>query len=115
MPTSWNSRQQWIDASFQKLKKTGSLFIFGGVNYAKGNDLLALLPILRQNLHFVNLIVWYYHNGYGSRRFFSNRYELIAWFAKSPKYKFNLDAVRITYDETTLQNILKINDCDPKM
>lgn len=98
---------EWIDLSIQKLKPQGSLFIFGGVNYGKGNDLIELIPILRKKLHFVNLIVWHYPNGYGSRRFFSNRYELIAWFAKGKKYKFNLDNVRIPYDEQTLKTYLK--------
>jgi len=105
---------EWLELCTQKLKKTGSLFIFGGVNYMKGNDLLSLLPMLRQKMQFVNMIVWYYHNGYGSRRFFSNRYELIGWFSKSRKYKFNLDAVRIPYDEKTLAEYLKDKRLNPE-
>jgi len=105
---------EWIDLCYQKLKKTGSIFIFGGVNYTKGNDLLALIPMLRQKMQFVNMIIWYYPNGFGSRRFFSNRYELIGWFSKSKKYKFNLDAVRIPYDEKTLAEYLKDKRLNPE-
>jgi len=103
----------WIDLSISKLKETGSLFIFGGVNYRRGNDLLTLIQLLRKELNFVNLIVWHYPNGFGARRFFSNRFELIAWFAKSKKYFFNLDAVRIKYDEKTLNEYLKDKRLNP--
>ncbi len=104
----------WIDLSIQKLKDTGSLFIFGGVNYQKGNDLLDLIQILRKNLHFVNLIIWHYPNGFGARRFFANRFELIAWFAKTKNYAFDLDPVRIKYDEKTLQTYLKDKRLNPE-
>lgn len=49
----------------------------------------------------VNLIVWNYPNGMSARRFFANRHEEIAWFAKSKKYYFDLDSVREPYDEET--------------
>lgn len=104
----------WIESSIAKLKETGSLFIFGGVNYKKGNDLLTLIQILREELEFINIIVWHYPNGFGARRFFSNRFELIAWFAKSRKYHFYLDAVRIKYDEDTLQQYLKDKRLNPE-
>lgn len=42
----------------------------------------------------VNLIIWNYPNGMGAQRFFANRHEEIVWFAKTPKYFFDLDAVR---------------------
>jgi site-specific DNA-methyltransferase (adenine-specific) len=104
----------WIDMVIDKLNDNGSLFIFGGVNFLKGNDLISLIPVLRNKLRFVNLIVWYYHNGSSSRRFFSNRYELIAWFAKGEKYKFDLDAVRVKYDEATLKEYLKDKRLHPE-
>ncbi|MHA1146540.1 MAG: DNA-methyltransferase, partial [Candidatus Helarchaeota archaeon] len=107
--------QQWIMQSVQKLKKDGSIFIFGGVNYLKGNDLLALLPILREKLEFINLIVWHYKNGMDAKRFFSNRFELIAWFARDrKKYKFFLDRVRIKYNEKTLNTYLKDKRLNPE-
>jgi len=105
---------EWIELSISKLKETGSLFIFGGVNYQKENDLLTLIQLLRKDLRFVNLIIWYYPNGFGSNRFFSNRFELIAWFAKSKNYYFNLDAVRLKYDKKTLKEYLKDKRCNPE-
>jgi DNA modification methylase len=52
---------------------------------------------------FANLIIWNYPNGMGAHRFFANRHEEIAWFAKTPKYYFDLDAVRTKLDARTLQ------------
>jgi len=105
---------KWINLSLKKLKENGSFFIFGGINYLKGNDLLSLLPFLRKRLEFINLIIWNYPNGFGARRFFSNRYELIAWFSKSRNYHFDLDAVRIKFDNDTLQEYLKDKRLNPE-
>lgn len=55
----------------------------------------------KTNLLFVNLIIWYYKTGMGAHRFFSNRHEEILWYAKTKKYYFNLDSVRIPFDERT--------------
>jgi site-specific DNA-methyltransferase (adenine-specific) len=49
----------------------------------------------------VNHIVWHYRSGMSARRFFANRHEDIFWSAKSKKYYFNLDAVRLPFDEAS--------------
>src|SRR5207244_7481290 len=41
-------------------------------------------------------------NGMGAQRFFATRHEEIAWFAKTLKYYFDLDAVRTKLDARTL-------------
>ncbi|HMF31389.1 MAG TPA: site-specific DNA-methyltransferase [Candidatus Lokiarchaeia archaeon] len=107
--------QRWVDLVTAALHPDGSLFVFGGVNYKNGNDLLGILPYLRQQLEFINLIVWHYPNGSDSRRFFANRHELIAWFARSRKYTFNLDAVREIYDEKRLKAYLKDKRLNPEV
>lgn len=38
-----------------------------------------------------------------AQRFFANRHEEIAWFAKTKQYYFDLDAVREPFDEETKQ------------
>ena len=38
-----------------------------------------------------------------AQRFFANRHEEIAWFAKSTRYFFDLDAVRKKLDPETLE------------
>lgn len=103
--TEWAA--QWIQEAFRVLKKTGNLVIFGGFQFENSGrgDLLELVHYIRQNTSFklVNVIIWYYKNGISARRFYSNRHEEIMWFAKTPKYTFNLDDVRVKYNAETLE------------
>lgn len=99
--------QDWIQECYRVLKKTGNLVIFGGFQFENSGrgDLLELVHYIRNNTKFklVNVIIWYYKNGISARRFYSNRHEEIMWFAKTNKYKFNLDDVRVKYDPETLE------------
>jgi len=102
----------WLAEAERVLGDTGSIAIFGGLQYqdeAGSGDLLTLMGHLRANsaMRLVNLIVWHYPNGMSAQRFFANRHEEIAWFAKSRKYWFDLEAVREPYDEKTKQAYLK--------
>lgn len=101
---AWASR--WLQEAERVLSDTGNLIIFGGLQYqgeAGSGDLLTLIQGMRANsrMRLVNLIVWNYPNGMSAHRFFASRHEEIAWFAKTPKYYFDLDAVREPYDEET--------------
>lgn len=92
----------WLAECVRVLRPTGSLALFGGLQFqdeAIGGDLHALLHHARTTLplRLVNLIVWHYRNGMSAHRFFANRHEEIAWFAKTKRYTFNLDAVRERY------------------
>ncbi|CAB1065517.1 Adenine-specific methyltransferase (EC [Olavius sp. associated proteobacterium Delta 1] len=102
---------QWLAEVPRVLKKSGSIVIFGGFQYQSdyGGDLLEIMHYVRHNvpLRMVNLIIWYYKNGMGAHRFFSNRHEEIVWYTKTKKYLFNLDAVRVQYDEATKKAYLK--------
>jgi site-specific DNA-methyltransferase (adenine-specific) len=98
---------QWIREVERVLTRSGNFVIFGGLQYqgeAGSGDLLSLLGWMRQHsrLLLANLIIWNYPNGVGAQRFFANRHEEIAWFAKTPKYYFDLDAVRTKLDPATL-------------
>ncbi len=101
---AWASK--WLAEAERVLAPTGSLVLFGGLQYqseAGSGDLLTLLQHLRKHssMLLANLIVWNYPNGMSAQRFFANRHEEIAWFGKSSKYYFDLDAVREPYDEET--------------
>lgn len=116
---SWDSRQNYIDwaakwlaEAERVLAESGSIVIFGGLQYqgeAGSGDLLSIMTYLRteSNMRLVNLIIWNYPNGMSAQRFFANRHEEIAWFAKTRKYYFDLDAVREPYDEETKRVYLK--------
>ena len=100
----WAAR--WLQESERVLADTGSLAIFGGLQFqaeAGSGDLLEIMNYLRHysKMRLVNLIVWHYANGMSAQRFFANRHEEIAWFAKTSNYIFDLDAVRIPFDEKT--------------
>ena len=98
---------QWIEESYRVLSKTGNLVLFGGFQFenAGRGDLFELVHYIRSHtqLKLVNVIIWYYKNGISARRFFSNRHEEIMWFAKTKKYTFNLDDIRVKYDDATLE------------
>src|SRR5215475_1341794 len=90
---------QWLREVERVLSPSGSLVLFGGLQYqgeAGSGDLLSLMGWMRRHsaMLLANLIIWNYPNGMGAQRFFANRHEEIVWFARSPKYYFDLDAVR---------------------
>jgi site-specific DNA-methyltransferase (adenine-specific) len=109
----------WLKESERVLADTGSIAIFGGLQYqseAGTGDLLDILMYMRghSKMLLANLIIWYYANGMSAHRFFANRHEEIAWFAKTRKYVFNLDAVRIPFDEATKAMYLRDKRLNPE-
>jgi DNA modification methylase len=95
---------EWLKEAERVLAPSGNLVIFGGLQYqgeAGSGDLLTILDHLRNAsaMRLANLIVWAYPNGMSAHRFFANRHEEIAWFGKTAKYYFDLDAVREPFDE----------------
>jgi len=97
--------KEWLKETERVLTNSGNFVIFGGYQYQdiKKGDLLEIMHHLRHNsnLLFANLIIWYYKTGMGAHRFFSNRHEEILWYGKTKKYYFNLEDVRIPFDEKT--------------
>lgn len=108
----------WLREGKRVLKDSGSMAIFGGLQYQdiKTGDLLSIVHYLRTeaDLRLVNFIIWYYKNGMSAHRFFANRHEEIAWFAKTKKYYFDLDSVRIPFDEKTKKAYLRDKRLNPK-
>lgn len=103
---------QWLREAERVLCETGNLVIFGGLQYqaeAGSGDLLTLLQHMRAHsaMRLANLIVWNYPNGMSAQRFFASRHEEIAWFGKTSRYFFDLDAVREPYDDETKAAYLK--------
>lgn len=109
---------QWIDEIYRILTGTGNCVIFGGFQYQdlKQGDLLEILYYTRHNtsLLFINLIIWYYKNGMSAYRFFANRHEEAIWLSKTKNYFFDLNAVRIPYDEKSKQAALKDKRLKPE-
>lgn len=113
----WASK--WLAEAERVLAPTGSIAIFGGLQYqgeAGSGDLISIISHMRQRskMLLANLIIWNYPNGMSAQRFFANRHEEIAWFAKSKKYFFDLDAVREPYDEKTKAAYMKDKRLNPE-
>lgn len=107
---AWASR--WLHEAERVLCESGSIAIFGGLQYqaeAGSGDLLTLMSYLRakSSMRLANLIIWNYPNGMSAHRFFANRHEEIAWFAKTKHYHFDLDAVREPFDDATKATYLR--------
>lgn len=102
---------QWLDEAYRVLAKDGNMVIFGGTQFRneRSGDLIEIIYHCRHNTKWrlVNTIIWYYKNGMSAHRYFANRHEEIIWFTKSDKYYFDLDSVRVKYNEYDLQQALK--------
>jgi len=102
----------WLKEAERVLSPSGNIAIFGGLQYqgeAGSGDLLSIISHLRatSSMLLANLIIWNYPNGMSAHRFFANRHEEIAWFGKTSRYFFDLDAVREPFDEETKATYLK--------
>ena len=110
--------KQWLNEITRILSPSGNAVIFGGFQYRdiKKGDLLEITHYLRHetDLLFVNMIIWYYRNGQSAHRFFANRHEEILWYAKTKKYYFDLDSVRIKYDKKTMELYKRDKRLNPK-
>ena len=109
----------WLREAKRVLRPSGNIAIFGGLQYqgeAGSGDLLSIINHMRHasDMLLINLIIWNYPNGMSARRFFANRHEEVAWFAKTRKYYFNLDAVRDPFDEETKKMYRKDKRLNPE-
>lgn len=110
--------KDWLDQIYRILLDSGSCVIFGGFQFQdlKRGDLLEILHYTRHStrLRFINLIIWYYKNGMSAHRFFANRHEEAIWLSKTSKYYFDLDSVRVPYDEETKERYKKDKRLNPE-
>lgn len=109
---------KWIGEVERVLKPSGNFVLFGGLQYqgeAGSGDLLSLMSWMRAHskMALANLIIWNYPNGMSAQRFFANRHEEIAWFAKTAKYYFDLDAVREPLDTVRLETYKRDKRLNP--
>lgn len=92
----WSKR--WIDAVTPKLKPAGSLYVFLTWRYSP-----EIFCYLKQKLTMLNEIIWDRRvpSMGGSTRRYSSVHDTIGFFAKGKDYYFDIDSVRIPYDEET--------------
>ena len=109
----------WLSEAERVLQPSGSLVVFGGLQYqseAGSGDLLSIMDHIRRTSEMLltNMIIWNYPNGTSAHRFFASRHEEIVWFAKSKRYYFDLDSVREPYDEATKKLYMRDKRLNPK-
>ena len=90
--------KKWIDAVIPKIKDTGSFYLFLTWRYSP-----EIFSYMKSKLMMINEIIWDRRvpSMGGSTNKFSSVHDNIGFFVKSSKYYFDLDSVRIPYDEKT--------------
>lgn len=88
----------WIAAVAPKIKDTGSIYIFTTWRFSP-----EIFSFAKTRLTMVNEIIWdrKVPSMGGTTRRFSSVHDTIGFFAKSKNYFFDLDTVRIPYDQET--------------
>lgn len=88
----------WLVVIIPKIKKTGSLYIFTTWRFSP-----EIFSFLKTKMTMINEIIWDRRvpSMGGTTRRFSSVHDTIGFFAKSKKYYFDLDAVRVPYDPET--------------
>ncbi len=90
--------EEWLELIIPKLKETGSLYIFTTWRFSP-----EIFVHLKKRMIMLNEIIWdrKVPSMGGSTRRYSSVHDTIGFFAKTQKYYFDLDAIRIPYDEET--------------
>jgi site-specific DNA-methyltransferase (adenine-specific) len=90
--------EEWLSLSLPKLKETGSLYIF-----ATWQNSPEIFCFLKQHLIMKNEIIWDRRvpSMGGSTRSYSSVHDNIGFFVKNKNYYFDLDSIRVPYDEET--------------
>ncbi|MEW6178537.1 MAG: DNA methyltransferase [Chloroflexota bacterium] len=92
----WTYR--WIDLVIPKIKPTGSLYIFTTWRFSP-----EIFLYLKSRMIMLNEIIWdrKVPSMGGTTRRFTSVHDTIGFFAKTNRYYFDLDSVRIPYDPQT--------------
>lgn len=90
--------EEWVNAALPKLKANGSLYIFLTWRFAP-----EIFVMLKKRMTMMNEIIWDRRvpSMGGSVRSFSSVHDTIGFFVNRKDYYFDLDAVRVPYDEAT--------------
>ncbi len=90
--------EQWLNLVIPKIKETGSLYVFTTWRYSP-----EIFVFLKSKMLMINEIIWdrKVPSMGGSTRRFSSVHDTVGLFVKNKDYYFDLDSVRIPYDEET--------------
>ena len=77
------------------LKPTGSIYLH--CDHHANSYLRMLMDAIFGHTNFRNQIAWCYTGPSAAKRWFPRKYDTILFYAKSPRHRFNGDAVRLPY------------------
>lgn len=94
--TKWlDWSKEWISVANQKLKPTGSIFIYGIHHYM----CYIQVYLYELDLHYRRQFIWFYENSFsGYSKSPSANYEPLLWFSKSDNYTYH--KIREPYKST---------------
>lgn len=114
--TAWKSSDDyldwtldWVRACRRVLRPDGLMFIFGQLG-KREHVWLHMSSMLAKEMQFHDMLIWDRAVGYNERRdSFTPQYEMVLVLRQEAEAKpyFDKDAVRIPYDETTIQTYLR--------
>ena len=77
---------KWIDLCVEKLKPSGSIFIYG----LHSSLCYLQVYLLQKNMYYRRQFIWYYENGFsGYTKLPAAFYEPLLWFSKGKEYTFH--------------------------
>ena len=112
--TAWKSEEEylswtleWMQSATRVLKPGGLLYCFGQVG-KREHVMLHLMSQAAQQLTFHDLVIWDRAVGYNDRRdSFTPAYEMLLVLRKEGEVYFDKDAVRESYDQSTIAQYMK--------
>ncbi|MDI6732350.1 MAG: DNA methyltransferase [Planctomycetota bacterium] len=88
----YNWSEKWIKETYRILKKTGSIYIAIGDEFAAEINII----LKRAGFYFRNWIIWYYTFGQSQRKKFNRAHTNIHYFTKDKEdFIFNDEGIRI--------------------
>lgn len=85
------------------LKKTGSIYVH--CDWHASHYIKIEMDKIFGHENFLNELVWCYRGGGVPKDRFARKHDIIFWYKKGSKCKFNLDAVRIPYSGESLERL----------
>jgi site-specific DNA-methyltransferase (adenine-specific) len=114
--TAWTSADdyldwtlRWVRACRRTLRPDGLMFIFGQLG-KREHVWLHMCSMLAKEMQFHDMLIWDRAVGYNERRdSFTPQYEMVLVLRQESGSKpyFDKDAVRVPYDEATIQTYLR--------
>ena len=104
----WPDRTSYLNMLFPRLRlmhrllsPSGTLYLH--LDWHEAPYARILLDEIFGPDRILNEIIWIYHGPSPIRSAFKRKHDTILMYTKTDRYTFNADAVRVSYDETTLR------------